>query len=334
MPKMTVVDLNQRSEEWLKWRALGITATDIPVILGLSPYNTPWQLWAEKIGRINPPDLSGNPNIQRGVALEDKARQLAESRYGEFLLPMCGECAKWDVLRASFDGVDTQDQPYEFKAPSKTVWDDLEANGVESTAFKLYEAQVQAQLTVAGQSIGRLIFYREDGADQDFEIRLTPERENQIIEAAKHFWQLVQTGQPPELDPDRDWFIPESGTEKFKWEAHAEAWRMQQEQIKSLKDKLKALEKDQKDVQKALINLMGPFRHADVGGVKVTRFEKSGSVDYLKYLQENFPDLDLSTELENYRKPSREEVRFTRSEDELVNRDMSEVITPVKAAYF
>lgn len=109
---------------------------------------------------------------------------------------MCGECAKWDVLRASFDGVDTQDQPYEFKAPSKTVWDDLEANGVESTAFKLYEAQVQAQLTVAGQSIGRLIFYREDGADQDFEIRLTPERENQIIEAAKHFWQLVQTEQP------------------------------------------------------------------------------------------------------------------------------------------
>lgn len=74
MPKMTVVDLNQRSEEWLKWRALGITATDIPVILGLSPYKTPWQLWAEKIGRINPPDLSGNPNIQRGVALEDKAR--------------------------------------------------------------------------------------------------------------------------------------------------------------------------------------------------------------------------------------------------------------------
>ena len=33
MPKMTVVDLNQRSEEWLKWRALGITATDIPVFV-------------------------------------------------------------------------------------------------------------------------------------------------------------------------------------------------------------------------------------------------------------------------------------------------------------
>ena len=307
MPKMTVVDLNQRSEEWLKWRALGITATDIPVILGLSPYKTPWQLWAEKIGRINPPDLSGNPNIQRGVKLEDEARQIAEARYGEILLPVCGECARWDVLRASFDGVDSNNMPYEFKAPSKSVWDELETKGIESATFKLYEAQVQTQLTVA---------------------------ENQILEAAKQFWELVQTKPPPELDPERDWYIPEGGKEKFKWEAHAEAWRMQQEQIKSLKDKLKALEKDQKDVQKALVNLMGPFRHADVGGVKVTRFEKSGSVDYLKYLQENFPDLDLSTELENYRKPSREEVRFTRSEDELVNRDVGEVITPVKAAYF
>ena len=334
MPKMTVVDLNQRSEEWLKWRAMGITATDIPVILGLSPYKTPWQLWAEKIGRINPPDLSGNPNIQRGVKLEDEARQIAEARYGEILLPVCGECARWDVLRASFDGVDSNNMPYEFKAPSKSVWDELETKGIDSATFKLYEAQVQTQLTVAGTSVGRLIFYREDGSDQDFEIRLTPERENQILEAAKQFWELVQTKTPPELDPERDWYIPEGGKEKFKWEAHADAWRTQQEQIKSLKDRLKVLEKDQKDVQKAMINLMGPFRHADVGGVKVTRFEKSGSVDYLKYLKENLPEVDLNTELENYRKPAREEVRFTRSEDELVNRDLDEVITPVKSAYF
>ena len=48
MPKMTVVDLNQRSDEWLNWRSLGVTATDIPVILGLSPYKTVWQLLKEE----------------------------------------------------------------------------------------------------------------------------------------------------------------------------------------------------------------------------------------------------------------------------------------------
>lgn len=334
MPKMTVVDLNQRSDEWLNWRSLGVTATDIPVILGLSPYKTVWQLWAEKTGRINPPDLSGNPNIQRGIALEDEARKVAENRYGEILLPVCGECARWDVLRASFDGIDSHNQPYEFKAPSKAVWEDLEANGVASPTFKLYEAQVQAQLTVAGTRVGRLIFYSEDGSDQDFEIRLTPERENQILEAAKQFWEQVQTKTPPELDPDRDWYIPESGTEKFKWEAYADAWRSQQHRIKKLKDELKALEKDQKGVQRAMTDLMGAFQRADIGGVKVTRFEKAGSIDYLAYLRDTFPGKDVSSELEPYRKPTREEVRFTKSEDDLVNPAVDELVTSVKAAYF
>lgn len=334
MPNMTVIDLNQRSDEWLKWRSEGITATDVPVIEGRSPYKTPWMLWAEKTGRINPPDLSGNPNVQRGVALEDDARKVAEARYGEILLPVCGECGKWNVLRASFDGMDSHHLPYEFKAPSKSVWDDLEANGVESATFKFYEAQVQTQLVVAGTDVGRLIFYREDGKDLDFEIRLTPERETEILTAAKQFWELIQTKTPPKLDPDRDWFIPESGEEKFRWEAHADAWRSQQQKIKSLKDQLKALEKDQKDVQRAMIKLMGSFRHADVSGVKVTRFDKSGTIDYSKFLKETFPDQDLSGELENYRKPSREEVRFTRSEDELVNPAIGDVVTPVKSAYF
>jgi len=334
MSNMNIVDLVQRSEEWLEWRALGITATDIPVIEGLSPYKTPWQLWAEKIGRINPPDLSGNPNIQRGNRLEDEARQLAETRYNDVLLPLCGECTEWPVLRASFDGVDSNGEVYEFKAPSKNVFEELDLKGINSATFKLYEAQVHTQQVVAGTQKGRLIFYREDGTDMDFEVRLTPERKSEILKAALHFWNLVCTKTPPKLDPERDWYIPDTGEDKFKWEAHADAWRSQHHRIKALKDELKALETDQKDVQRAMMNLMGRFKHADVGGVKVTRFEKAGSIDYLTYLKDTFPDKDVSVELEAYRKPTRAEVRFTKSEDDLVNPDVGEVITTVKSAYF
>lgn len=334
MSNMNVVDLVQRSDEWLVWRAEGITATDIPVILGLSPYKTPWQLWAEKTGRINPPDLSGNPNIQRGNRLEDDARQLTENRYNDVLLPLCGECTEWPVLRASFDGVGSNGEVYEFKAPSKNVFDELDREGVNSATFKLYEAQVHTQQVVAGTHKGRLIFYREDGTDMDFEVLLTPERKSEILKAALRFWNLVCTKIPPKLDPDRDWYIPDTGEDKFKWEAHADAWRSQHQQIKALKDQLKALEKDQKDVQCAMTNLMGSFKHADIGGVKVTRFVKAGSIDYLKYLTDTFPDKDVSVELEVYRKPTRAEVRFTKSEDDLVNLEVGEVITPVKSAYF
>lgn len=334
MPNMKVVDLNQRSAEWLEWRSKGVTASDIPIILGLSPYKTRWQLWAEKVGTINAPDLSNNPNVKRGVRLEDEARQMAEQRYGEVLLPLCGECARWDVLRASFDGLDSNMQPFEFKAPSDSVWTDIERNGIESSTYKLYEAQVHAQCTVSGTKNGRLIFYKESGQDLDFPVTLTPDRENEILEAAKLFWELVVTKTPPEPDPERDWYIPESGDQQFKWDAYSDAWRTQNHRVQALKDELKSLEKEQKGIQKAMITLMGPFMQADIGGVKVTRFMKKGSIDYGAYLKNAFPDKDLTEVLESYRKASSEEARFSRSEDELVNADVGDVVTTVKSAYF
>jgi putative phage-type endonuclease len=334
MAKMKLVDMVQRSATWLDWRSKGITATDIPIILGLSPYKTRWQLWAEKVGRINAPDISGNPNVKRGLRLEDEARQLAEKRYGEVLLPVCGECARWDVLRASFDGLDSNLTPYEFKAPSDAVWEDLQKNGKNSATYRLYEAQVQTQCAVAGVRSGRLMFYKEDGEDQDFPVALTPSREDEILEAAKSFWELVVTNTPPELDPERDWFIPAPGDQRFKWDAYADAWRSQSYRIEALKEQLKALEKDQRSVQREMIALMGPFMQADVGGAKVTRYKKKGSIDYEAYLEDAFPGTDFKPILESYRKASREEARFSRSEDQLVNVDVNEVVTNVPSAYF
>jgi putative phage-type endonuclease len=331
---MKVIDINQRSNEWHDWRKKGLTASDLPIILGLSPYKTPWQLWAEKVGKINPPDLTGNPHVQRGVRLEDEARQQAEARYNEILLPLCGECSRWDILRASFDGLDSEMTPYEFKAPSDSVWNDIESNGVQSSTYKLYEAQVQTQCVVAGAKRGRLIFYKEDSLPLEFEISLSSERENEILEAAKTFWEQVITNHAPETDPERDWYIPEKGNERFRWEAQADAWRSNHDQMQSLKEKLKILERDQKAIQKELIEIMGEFRQADVGGLKVTRFSRKGTIDYTGFLKATMPEMD-PMDLEPFRKASSEEARFSKSEDELVNRtEVKGVITPIKSAYF
>ena len=346
MSKMKVIDLSQRSDKWLKWRALGITASDIPIVLGLSPYKTPWQLWAEKVGRINAPDISNNPNVKRGNRLEDDARQLqearltdalrkiAQKRYGVILLPLCGECSQWDTFRASFDGLDDKYIPYEFKAPCESVWDEIKENGIESDTYKLYEAQVHAQCVVAGAHRGRLMFYMEDGRDMDFEVTLTPDKEKEILQAAKTFWEHVRTNTPPTPDPEKDWFIPETGDQIFRWESYAEAWRSKHHRIQALKNELSVLNEEQKANQEVLITLMGPFMHADIGGVKVTRYSKKGSIDYASYLKDTFPDKDVTDDLENYRRATRDETRFSKSEDELVNREVGEVITSVKASYF
>ena len=59
----------QRSPEWFALRKQGITATDVSVIAGLSPYKSPFRLWAEKTGRVE--DQPVGEAAHRGILLED-----------------------------------------------------------------------------------------------------------------------------------------------------------------------------------------------------------------------------------------------------------------------
>lgn len=330
------VDLGQKTDVWLEWRKLGISASDIPVVLGLSPYKTPYQLWAEKTGRYNTVDISANPNVRRGNRLEDTIRMSAEQQSGHLLVPVCGEYTAWRPLRASFDGVDILNRPHEFKAPSDKQYEDVMANGVASAAYIIYEAQTQAQAIVANQTEGFLYFYRETQAGPEgmmFEITLTVERRDEIITAAKQFWHYVETDTPPPKDPERDLYEPLGSTAVFNWSSSADIWRNNNARMKSLKEELAVIENDQKAIQKSLLEQMGEYDHADIAGVKVAKFEKQGAIDYKAFLEDRFPGQDLDQELDTYRKPSRSEARFTRSEDELINRTPDEIITG-RSSYF
>lgn len=63
-------------ERWLEERKSGLGASDAAAILGLSPYKTNEQLWEEKTGRRESPDISGKPYVAYGIAAEDPLRQL------------------------------------------------------------------------------------------------------------------------------------------------------------------------------------------------------------------------------------------------------------------
>lgn len=330
---MKIVDFNQKSHDWLTWRSEGVTASDIPVLLGLSKEKTPWMLWAEKVGRINPPDLSQNPHVQRGIRLEDTIRQHAEHLYGDILLPVCAECDEWHILRASLDGLCSNNIPHEFKAPCESVWEEVNNNREQSETYKLYEAQVQAQCVVSGSKAGRLFFYAGEKLCLEFEVTLTDKRKSEILKAAKQFHEQVVTRTPPKADPERDWYIPDSQEDMFFWDAYSDAWQSANRKIVALTEQLEALKAEQKLIQEKLIYRMGPYMNADVGGVKVSRFEKKGAVDYKKYLEENYPDHDPS-DLDKYRRDSQDAARFTSSKDELVNIEMGQLETVIKSAYF
>lgn len=68
--------------EWLKIRMQGIGGSDVGAILGFHPFKTKYQLWLEKTGQIEAPDLSGKVAIQIGNELEDLVAKMFSQETG------------------------------------------------------------------------------------------------------------------------------------------------------------------------------------------------------------------------------------------------------------
>ena len=196
--------------EWERWRAQGVTASEAAIILGRSPYKTPWRLWAERTGLARAADLSANPHVQRGNALEDAARRAFEERHDTLLLPLCGESEEHPVLRASFDGIADDGAPVELKVPAERTFAEVAAKtDARRPPSALYWPQVQHQLCVAGAERGWLVFY---GGPQRL-LEFPVERDEaflseELVPACLQFWEAIAKRKEPPRDPARDLYVP------------------------------------------------------------------------------------------------------------------------------
>jgi len=301
-----IVDLEQGTQAWLQWRKTGITASEIAAILGVSPYKTPWAVWAEKTGLILPEDLSKNPLVAAGVAQEDAARQAFEQAHDDLLLPVCVESTKYPFLKASLDGLSQNNEPVELKVPSEFTWDKVNADGESSEAYRLYFPQVQHQMLVTGASRGWLVFYR-DGELREFCIEEDWFIQNTIVNAASAFWQSIVDGKEPLKDPERDLFNP-NDEQRAQWEPAAEGWLECNARLKTLEQEVKEVKAEQTRQLGIMKSLMGHFMHAEAAGLKVTRFPVRGTVDYERLMADKGISPD---EIETYRKPGREGCKVT-----------------------
>lgn len=319
---MINIDVKQKSPEWLEWRKKGISATDSVIILGASPYKTPWRLWAEKTGLISPEDLSGNPHVARGNAQEDDARKAFEDKYGGIFFPHCCEWSKNPIFRASLDGYD--DYPVELKCPSDKTWQEVCAEGTNSAAFKMYVVQLQHQIMVTDSEFGYLAFYKEgeDEEIQAYKVERDDEVIDQIIQKGTEFWDHVINGTEPDKDPERDNFLPK-GEDALAWKQAAESYLSFESKIKSLKESLKSLESMQNESKKQLTDLLveSGFNHCEIEGVKVTSYITKGRVSYDKLIT----DLGVDEEtIEKYRGKDRTSFRVTAQKEGTVTLEVEQ----------
>lgn len=75
---MTVSEMQDRSA-WLKMRTMGIGGSDASIIAGMNRWKSPFQLWQEKTGQVEPEELDDNEYIYWGRVLE----QAVADRFSE-----------------------------------------------------------------------------------------------------------------------------------------------------------------------------------------------------------------------------------------------------------
>jgi putative phage-type endonuclease len=281
-----IVKLVQGSPEWHAHRAKYRNASETAIVLGESPWQTPYQLWELRTGRRQP---EVNAAMARGTALEPQARAAYEQLTGQVMQPLVlveGDySASLDGL--TFDGDLLVEIKCPFKGRDSVLWQQVAQGEIPVH----YRWQLEHQFMVSKARQGH--FYVFEGADGLLlEVSPCPERWQAIHEAWNGFIRCIETDTPPAL-MDRDKAIRKDAA----WQAAAESYL----QLKAESDALATRLDTAKEALLALAH-----HPSEAGfGVAVTRFWKQGSVDYKRV-----PELQ-GVDLEPYRKKGGFETRIT-----------------------
>lgn len=282
----TILKLVQGTAEWLAHRKRFRNASETPAVLGLSPFQTPYQLWLSKTGRKQ---QEVTPAMARGTELEPAARAAYERLTGQIMEPLVLVDGEYG---ASLDGITLEgDLILEIKCPYKGRDSQLWQAAAGGELPEAIWWQVQHQLMVAGAALAQVFVF--DGRE-GLMVEARPDLESwfRIRSAWQEFMAFITSDTPPPLT-DKDCRLREDA----EWQQLAAAYvrAKQVHEAASL------------EVDGTRERLLAATEHSSESGsgVTVTRFSKVGAVDYKK-----IPELK-GVNLEQYRGASRQEARIT-----------------------
>ena len=252
-------DLVQGSAEWLAWRNEGVGASDIPVIMGASPYMTLEQLKAQKWGGKASYTTKA---MQRGHDLEPACR---EAMCKELLLPMEPVCAEHDelpLLRASADAWnDDSCVGGEIKNWNHKRYDEFVAHGIPKDAWW----QVQALMEIFGTTFWYFQVTNPEGLQSMVRVPRDLDAAEQLKSAAMAF-----------LDSRIDYIAPTQPEVAVVDDNELKGMLARSISISSM---IKELEKECKEI-KARISEMGYTASFQCAGMTAKWNEGRSTIDY------------------------------------------------------
>lgn len=276
------MDLEQGSDEWLEFRRTHLGASDTPIILGISPYYTPRQLWAQKQGFES---VKTNFAMDQGHKHEEIARELFNKQYSMDVKPAVVKHVKRLYMSASLDGLSDDG------LTAIEIKDVGEAAFFDDNIPEHHSAQMQKIMYVLDLPTMFYVkhFNGKIRVQRYFRNNVTIEK---ILTAEETFWHYFTSFDEPPIT-ERD-YVKKTDSE---WNEDAKEW-VQAYYL------LKQAEAHEARFRKRLIEKAGD--HSCIGGgVKLTKCTRKGTVQYDKI--ESLKSVDLTP----YIKPSTEFWRVT-----------------------
>ena len=273
------IALESNTTNWLAWRKGGIGASEVPSIMGESPYQTAKWTWEIKTGRRE--SQPSNFFTEHGHRNEPLARAAYIAQY-ESIVPHTYQSLRVPYMRASLDGINfDMDRAVEIKCPVKPTIFTLAVTG---QVAQYYRGQVQAQIWVSGvKSAHFWVWYQGEGVlvevlpDAAYHARMLVQCERFWFAVVNDQWPWEGYNQIPETCDLSEVARQLPGatldlSDDPEWTAAAAMYRAAKERASIAHNDL--------EIAGAILKRKAVGDNTIGAGVRVHRFKRAGAVDY------------------------------------------------------
>ncbi len=195
---MPIAVAKPHSLEWFAARNTAIGASEIAVAAGLSPYQTPLELYHRKRGDL--PPIEDNDAMRLGRLLEPVVKSEFTTRTGIVLAdpePPMYRHAKHDPIVATPDGIIDESTIFEAKTASwrmKSQWGDQDSDFIPDQ----YLCQTMAQMAVMDAGVCHVAVLFDGATLGTYKVMRNDTLIKHLIAAALELWERIENGDPPE----------------------------------------------------------------------------------------------------------------------------------------
>lgn len=229
---------------WLAERRTGVGASDVAAIMGESLWDSPWTVWADKVG-LSPLEKPATIAMRLGLALEDFVAELFTEATGLAVVDRQRVVRRGEFARATLDGYVLSPQHetivgvFEAKTTRERLTDEMPTHWLYQVQWQLYVTGLDSAWVAALDL--RTTDFRVYSAHRDDDLIA------RLVSECETFWSYVRSETMPPTDSTQatanvlDTVFPvdktdASAVDLLGYEHVIDAWRDYQSQSRALSE--------------------------------------------------------------------------------------------------